>query len=401
MKSILVYNLSAVAMLFIQASVLEAFTIAPDFGKLKAKINNHKSSLLDSLETQHDNFSLTAVRAPLKFVGPYPCLGLRFPNLATRSQKARNVTGVSLDFVLDTAANTNTINAQVAQELSLEVVGSALPGVSSAGMITGGDTFVLGDAQLEGIGGDNSFTFIQNLSASALPIASPASAGLLSLAFFHCFEGGVEFEWGSPTKFLDGMLQNPPSITFYGENDNMHHILKDMTRVCIHPIPVTQLPSVIIEINGVQMPALLDSGSPITVLNSKAASQAGVETIELVSERTSKKSLNPFAAIGERIKEAQSVAQASARGDVLTIAGTHGRPVNLLKSKSEAKLSLVGGDGEDVDFGSRSIYVGEIPGLAALNGIGVDSPPAVVLGMDVLRSRPKMLLRARDNELYF
>ena len=92
------------------------------------------SSDLQQLQQQQPN----AVRAPLKYVGPYPCLALRFPHLATSSQRGRNVTGISLDFVMDTAANTNTLNGQVAQELQLEVVGEALPGVGAAGSIAGG-----------------------------------------------------------------------------------------------------------------------------------------------------------------------------------------------------------------------------------------------------------------------
>jgi len=58
-------------------------------------------------------------------------------------------------------------------------------------------------------------------------------------------------------------------------------------------------------------------------------------------------------------------------------------------------------EGEHVDFGPGHLYVGDIPGLAALNGVGVDSPPAVVLGMDVLRRLPKMLLRAQSDEVWF
>ena len=58
---------------------------------------------------------------------------------------------------------------------------------------------------------------------------------------------------------------------------------------------------------------------------------------------------------------------------------------------------------ENIDFGSTPIYVGELPGLAALKGgLGMEeSPVAVVLGMDVLRKRPSMLLRALQNEVWF
>jgi hypothetical protein len=82
------------------------------------------------------------------------------------------MTSISLDFVLDTAANTNKINAQVHKELQLEIVGSALPGVGSSGAIMGGDTFMLGDSQLEGLSGEP-FTFMQKLTASALPKQLP------------------------------------------------------------------------------------------------------------------------------------------------------------------------------------------------------------------------------------
>ena len=91
------------------------------------------------------------IKAPLKYIGPYPCLALRFPDLATPSQKKLNKKGISLDFVVDTAANTNTINGQVAKELGLEVVGNAPGGLGSQGAIMGGDLFSLGNAQLEGV----------------------------------------------------------------------------------------------------------------------------------------------------------------------------------------------------------------------------------------------------------
>ena len=82
--------------------------------------------------------------SPLRWIGPYPAVALSFPALSSPAQKARMLqaagvggdpttagvdTGVTLDFVLDTAANTNTINAQVAGPtsqggLELEQVGA-------------------------------------------------------------------------------------------------------------------------------------------------------------------------------------------------------------------------------------------------------------------------------------
>lgn len=364
-------------------------------------------------------------RAPLKYVGPYPCLALRFPELATPSQREKEEKGVSLDFVLDTGANTNTINGQVAQQLELEVVGAALPGISAQGALAGGaDTFLLGDAQLEGATGledDKDALFITNLTASALPVANPMAAGLLSLAFFYTFPGGVEFTWGAVDPKDGKTVTTPPSIAFLLDDPPM---LSETQRVQITSLPITNLPTVTIRINGVSMPALLDTGSPITVMNAQAAKAANVKAVggSGSSSPTEEKSNNPFSAAMNKIKAAQAQAQAQASGDVLTIQDSNGKRIELRKTLEKVHVALEGGSsgnetdgnssisdstGEEdttdvvVDFGKGQIYVGDIPGLAAMNAIGVDAPPAVILGMDVLRIKPKMLFRAQQNELYF
>eukprot|EP00562_Extubocellulus_spinifer_P030760 CAMPEP_0178719200 /NCGR_PEP_ID=MMETSP0699-20121125/23003_1 /TAXON_ID=265572 /ORGANISM="Extubocellulus spinifer, Strain CCMP396" /LENGTH=429 /DNA_ID=CAMNT_0020369431 /DNA_START=279 /DNA_END=1568 /DNA_ORIENTATION=- len=345
----------------------------------------------------------TAVRAPLKYVGPYPCLALRFPNLATQSQRERNVTGISLDFVLDTAANTNTINSQVAKELGLEVVGEALPGVGAGGAISGGDTFMLGDAQLDGLPKDESFTFMKGLTASALPVASPASAGLLGLYFFNCFQGGVCFDWGgnsaAPVPSDPASNTTFPSVTFYSDKNDMGGALDGLKRAPIKPLPVSNLPSVELQINGQAVPALLDTGSPISVLNAEAARLAGVETtMKVESESGGGGGIsvgNPFAKLAKGIKSAQ----AAARGDVLLVAGAAGERIELVKSQSAVDVGVGGFRDDIVELGKHNIYVGDLPGLAALGGLGGSgAQPAVVLGMDVLRTRPRMVYR--EDEVY-
>ena len=338
------------------------------------------------------------VRSPLRFLGPYPSMPLRFPGLATASQKARNVTGISLDFVLDTAANTNTINAQVASELELEKVGEAPGGVGASGSLMGGDTFLLGDAELD-IPRDadsvdeeleDNFIFMQGLTASALPVASPAAAGLLSLSFFYCFEGGVEFEWGDQT--------TAPSITFYGSD--MHLNVDEMTRIPFEPLPVSLLPSVTISINGVDMPALFDTGSPITVLNRKAAEAAGIEAaIELKEQSDGEGGWNPFSKMKANFQQAQELAAATSRGELLSIMGSDGTPVRLLRSRDVQTL-CVKAEKEATAVGSSHCYIGELPGLAALGGLGDSAPPCAVLGMDFLRLRPKVVFRAQQKEIF-
>merc|ERR1719453_105603 len=78
----------------------------------------------------------TAV-APLRWAGPYPALALRFPELATAAQKERGERGVTLDFVVDTAASVNTISAPA-----------------------GGDIFALGECELGDKPAAERFTFM-------------------------------------------------------------------------------------------------------------------------------------------------------------------------------------------------------------------------------------------------
>ena len=387
-ESIAVMKCIIVSLILIGKSHSFVSQIAPLFG-----VRSHQavsSTVREDVDVNNDTLSLSAsVRAPLKWLGPYPSLELRFPGLATSSQRTRNVTGVSLDFVLDTAANTNTINAQAALELELMVVGQALSGVGASGAIEGGDTYMLGDCQLDGLPAEeDSFTFMTGLTASALSVSNPAAAGLLSLAFLQCFEGGVEFAWG---RFEDGKITEIPSVTFHGD---MAMPVESLERASIKRIPLLQLPSITIKVNGVEMPALLDTGSPITVLNAQAAKAAGIETMDFPTNFDTR---NPIAKMATNLK----IAQAAAKGQVLQLAGSNGQLINLIKSQNEAKVQVVRDNEGVIEFGDSHVFVGELPGLAALNGIGVDSPPAVVLGMDVLRKRSRMWLRAQQDEVYF
>ena len=121
---------------------------------------------------------LMAISSPLRWIGKYPALSLSFPSIATPAQRARGASGVTLDFVLDTGANTNTINSLVATELGLGVVGAAPGGLGAGGTIAGGATFMLGDAEFADVPPGERQPFMGGLTASALPVASPAAAGL-------------------------------------------------------------------------------------------------------------------------------------------------------------------------------------------------------------------------------
>ena len=347
-----------------------------------------------------------ALRAPLRWIGPYPALALSFPGLSSPAQKARQLSGdasasgVTLDFVLDTAANTNTINAQVAGPtsqggLELDQCGAIQDGVGAAGVIGGGATYMLGAAELADLPKRERIVFISGVTATALPIAAPAAAGLLGISFLNSFAGGVEFCWGAGGRGgvgagSDGSAiggsegaagaSEPASITFYGDATGTQAA---RAAAGLSGVPITQLsgsglPSVAVRVNGVELPALLDTGSPITVLNAAAASAAAVEYTPLGSPEGQ----NPFARLALGVK----AAQATARGDVLTVGGQSG-PVQLVRAQRPTTISL----GRDLELGADcQPYVGDLPGLAALDGLGASAGPAIVLGTDVLCKRPRM-----------
>ena len=85
-------------------------------------------------------------------------------------------------------------------------------------------------------------------------------------------------------------------------------------------------------------------------------------------------------------------------------------PVRLVKSKDPQTLSLQAqtfdapasqkGDKQYTTVGQSHCYVGDLPGLAALGGLGDSAPPAAVLGMDFLRLRPRVVFRAQQKEIY-
>jgi len=355
-----------------------------------------------------------ALRAPLRWVGPYPAIALSFPSLMSPAQKARMLTsgedaaaptGVTLDFVLDTAANKNTINAQVAGPtsqggLELQQVGRVDGGVGAGGAMSGGGaTYLLGNVELADVPKPERVVFMSGLTASALPIAAPAAAGLLGLSFLNSFAGGVEFVWGgAPAPLQQEAGGGPaaaegPTIALYGDEAGTAALRSGMSFVPVAALPGSGLPSVRVSINGVEMPALLDTGSPITALNAAAAELAGVVYDKRLAE-PKEGGGNPFARFGAAIK----AGRAAADGTVLVVGGAAG-PVRLVRAERGARVSMLGGDvaqagreeGEEALLGEEcGVYVGDLPGLAALDGLGAAAGPAVVLGTDLLRKRPRM-----------
>jgi len=327
----------------------------------------------------HRPESQRTIRAPLRMSGPYPALSLRFPDIPW------GPSGVSLLFVVDTAANVNTIKAKLATDLSLAKV-SDEGGIGAGGMVAGGATYMLGTAQLSDLPQSERFDFISNLTATALPVASPSGAGKLGIGFLLSFAGGVEFNWGLPAAddrdraaaalVSVGEAGPRPSLTFFEDMRGTDGLTRDLTEV-----PSRQLEGglicVTMLVNNVEIPSLLDTGSPISVLNAAAAKAAGIRMP--LPEDTE---MNLFA----KAKTVIETDAAISLGEVAKIGGVDD-PVILRKIPTEARIAL----GKAQGFGRP--YVGEFSGLAALGGLGEDAGPAAVLGTDILRQRTRLVLQ--------
>ena len=191
-------------------------------------------------------------------------------------------------------------------------------------------------------------------------------------------------------------------VTFHGKDSGIENQLKSMTRVPIDVLDEILLPSVTMTINGAKIPALLDTGSPVTVLNSEAADLAKLTTITLESDTVDDKKggFNPFKKFTDNLKAAQLLADAASKGDILVVGGTDGQRIELRRTEEKAHVLL--GPDAAVSFPSTNIFVGDLPGLKALEGLNSStSTPAAVLGMDVLKRLPVMVYRGVQNQVYF
>ncbi len=190
-------------------------------------------------------------------------------------------------------------------------------------------------------------------AAMSLGIANSVGGGMLGSQFFNCFKGGVEFDWYG----TDG---DPPTLIFY-------HSLPDFAKenascVSIKTDEFFGLPTVSVKINGKELRAIIDTGSPITIVSPSVASDIGI----------------------------------SKEDKMVNIKGVDdGAVMGISKSLDKVSLSI-----GDAKLNLPTIFIGELPGLAMASKFSDSHQPQVLLGLDTLRRTYRMILRMSKGELW-
>ena len=333
----------------------------------------------------------------------YVAITVGLPDRSTRAQRDRGVKGVELDWCVDTASSTNFILPQVAYGLDVEIVGAAPSGVGATGAVSSGQEMLLGTAKLGSDGADGSGTAaITGLSAAIVQVPAPGTAGVLGRSFLNCF-GAVEFDWRLSQNAGATMCLYQEYAPF--DDDGT---MDDNTVVPLNELACGLL-AVDVDLNGVRMPALVDTGAPRTIINRAAAKAAGIATVgdeEAASgspEEAKKPSTggfkNPFAAIQDAISRGRE--QALGSSGAVTVMGAGGRPERLDKaSRSKDVEMIVSATSGSVCLSSPQILIGDLEafrvglGLRGDSTLGAnDGQPGIVLGLDALMSVPKVAMR--------
>ena len=334
------------------------------------------------------------------------------------------MSGVELDFALDSACTTNFIVPNVAYGLDVTIVGQSPGGAGATGaLLNDAQEMLLGACKL-GTAADNQVV-LRGLSAAIRPVPAPGVAGVLGRSFMDCFDA-IAFDW------REGAGDPNAGVTVYQRYDfeNAKHPVtgdRGFTREDVVTATPRELACGLlaceVALGGTPVPALIDTGAPRTILNTAAARLAGVfdedagpgpegtSTSEFASDTSSAdgSSDNPLAKMFGALRGALpgggngsggDGSGASPRRATQMVVGAGGVPVRLERVALPGSCALevlgegddgTGGRGARVDVGE--ILVGELAAFRDGLGLTGESEPGIVLGLDALTSRGRVVLR--------
>jgi hypothetical protein len=237
-------------------------------------------------------------------------------------------------------------------------------------------------------------------------VAAPGTAGIMGRSFLNCF-GAVAFVWPVGP---DGVTRPAATVNFYQEYDWADEAMSDAEVAAgLQTVPLYDLPcgllSLEVTLNGVRMPALLDTGAPTTIVNRAAAAAAGLVVPAAAAAAAgggnpgSTGNNNPFAGLLDAFGKGKEAAMAD-KG--VMVMGAGGKPERLERvDGGEVTLELcttpATANSVTVPVRCASVLVGELAAFQA--GLNLPAPsadgrgaPGVLLGLDALMSRPRVVI---------
>jgi hypothetical protein len=290
----------------------------------------------------------------------------------------------------------------VAYGLDMQIVGTAPAGTGATGAIGGGQEMLLGTAKLGGKAAKEDVAAVTGLSAAVVPVPAPGTAGILGRSFLNCFDA-VAFDWAPRTGTTsDGRMgdRSGAVIDFYQEYDWDAGAEDGLVTAPLNELACGLL-AVDVTLNGVTLPALLDTGAPQTIVNRAAAKAAGIEIgSKSQAESDENKSKNPFGGLMDAFGKGKEAAMAD-KG--VMVMGAGGKPTRLDRvDGAGVDLRVVCEGDTAVSTLVGSILVGELAAFQAGLGLkpassdgGDDGEPGVILGLDVLMSREEVVISTR------
>ena len=261
-----------------------------------------------------------------------------------------------LTLIVDSAASTTIVTPACAARLRPPRTGvTAGPGVSGTGATEPTHQVLLGE--LRSVPGGQLLLAAQRSVVLELP-TGPDTDGILGLDFLSAFDA-VDLRW------------SPPRAAFHPRGSHSAQswaaLVSGLKECILQPAGLGLLTlSVRIEGSSVTMPALLDTGAVFSSLNLAASSALGL---------------------------------VGGGGEEVVVAGVAGVPLRLRTCEREIRLSAVTGGGGSAELGAvRPLVGGDLPAFVQL---GLSGQQALLLGLDVLMQRPRVVLSTATRRMLF
>lgn len=279
--------------------------------------------------------------------GEYAALGVTTP------------TGSTV-MVLDTAASTTLLTPAAAAALRCTRTGvTAGPGVGGTGTTEASYQVAMGSVRLTDAlasdGGGATDELVPGLNAVVMELPTGAgTGGILGLDFLSSFDA-VELSWAARPGEVRFVRRGACTAASWAA------LTRGLTEVILQPLALGLL-AVEVSVDGsAAIPALLDTGACFSTVNSAAAATLGLR---------GDSSIEP-----------------------MWVAGANGSPVAMRVAERDSTLSVGG-----CTAGSVRLLIGDLPAFASI-GLGAGGSPGMLLGLDVLALRPRVVLSTATRRL--